>query len=165
MNSEVKKYSTNRRRKANVNFGAWKCGRESESGLLSNNQATTSTWDHNLHSRVNIEDRREKPTWYAPPSARISGFLVNSSGGAALFFSWSFLRLFSGFSPAFLFLFLYFSYTFLILFFCFSRKEKRRKDQEKTRKDQEKTRKEQEKTRKDKKRPRKAGKYPSGYST
>ena len=31
----------------------------------------------------------------------------------------SFLGLFSGFSPAFLILFLYFSYTFPILFFCF----------------------------------------------
>jgi len=134
LNSEVKKYSTNRRRKANVTFGAWKCGRESESGLLSNNQATTSTWDHNLHSRVNIEDRREKPTWYAPPSARISGFLVNSSGGAALFFSWSFLRLFSGFSPAFLFLFLYFSYTFLLLL-------KKRKDEKRPRKDKKRPRK------------------------
>jgi len=144
LNSEVKKYSTNRRRKANVNFGAWKCGRESESGLLSNNQATTSTWDHNLHSRVNIEDRREKPTWYAPPSARISGFLVNSSGGAALFFSWSFLRLFSGFSFPFLFLFLYFSYTFLLLL-------KKRKDEKRPRKDE-------KRPRKDKKRPRKGKK-------
>ena len=55
-------------------------------------------------------------------------------GGAALFFSWSFLRLF-----------LCFSYTFLILFLCFKRKEKEKK---RPRKDQEKTKKRQEKTRK-----------------
>ena len=66
-------------------------------------------------------------------------------GGAALFFSWSFLGLFSGFSFPFLILFLYFSYTFLLL-------SKKRKAKKRPRKDQEKTRKDQEKTRKDKKR-------------
>ena len=62
-------------------------------------------------------------------------------GGAALFFSWSFLRLF-----------LCFSYTFLILFLCFKRKEKEkkrpRKDKKRKRKGKEKTKKRQEKTRK-----------------
>ena len=58
-------------------------------------------------------------------------------GGAALFFSWSFLRLF-----------LYFSYTFLLLLKKRQEKEKKRKRKGKTRKDQEKTKKRQEKTRK-----------------
>ena len=70
-------------------------------------------------------------------------------GRAALFFSWSFLRLFSGFSFPFLILFLYFSYTFLILFFCFKRKEKekkrKRKYQEKEKKRPRKDKKRQEK--------------------
>ena len=44
-------------------------------------------------------------------------------GGAALFFSWSFLRLFFPFSYTFLILFLYFSYTFLLL----SKKRKAKK--------------------------------------
>ena len=79
-------------------------------------------------------------------------FFETAQGGAALFFSWSFLRLFSGFSYTFPILFLYFSYTFLILFFCFKRKEKekkrKRKEKKRKRKDQEKTKKRQEKTRK-----------------
>ena len=60
----------------------------------------------------------------------------------------SFLGLFSGFSPAFLILFLYFSYTFLILFLGFKREEKTRKGKEKTRKGKEKRRKAGEKARK-----------------
>ena len=70
------------------------------------------------------------------------GVLLGSIyGGAALFFSWSFLRLFSGFSFPFLILFLYFSYTFLLLL----KKRKDKKRREKTKKRQEKTRKDQEK--------------------
>ena len=58
-------------------------------------------------------------------------------GGAALFFS-----------PAFLRLFLYFSYTFLILFLGFKREEKEKKRQEKEKKRQEKEKKSEEKTKK-----------------
>ncbi len=59
------------------------------------------------------------------------------NGGAALFFS-----------PAFLRLFLYFSYTFLILFLGFKREEKEKKRQEKEKKRQEKEKKSEEKTKK-----------------
>ena len=63
----------------------------------------------------------------------------------------SFLGLFSGFSPAFLFLFLYFSYTFLLLF-------KKRKAKKRPRKDEKRPRKDKKRTRKDKKRQEKTKK-------
>merc|ERR1711988_237116 len=74
------------------------------------------------------------------------------TGGAALFFSWSFLRLFSGFSFPFLFLFFSFSFPFLLLFFSFSSAFQEKKSEEKTKKRREKTKKRREKTRKDEKR-------------
>ena len=63
-------------------------------------------------------------------------------GGAALFFS-----------PAFLRLFLYFSYTFLILFLGFKREEKEKKRQEKEKKRQEKEKKRKRKAKKEKELP------------
>ena len=74
---------------------------------------------------------------------------LSGRGGAALFFSWSFLRLFSGFSYTFLILFLYFSSALKEKKRKRKGKEKRRKGKEKKkkrkRKDQEKTKKRQEK--------------------
>ena len=88
----------------------------------------------------------------AVSSRSVECFRPTKIGGAALFFSWSFLRLFSGFSYTFPILFLYFSYTFLILFLYFSsalkEKKRKRKEKKRKRKEKEKTKKRQEKTRK-----------------
>ena len=87
----------------------------------------------NINTRGLLERRTERSAKGQPrlgPDKR-------QEGGAALFFSPAFLRLFSGFS-----------YTFLILLLGFKREEKEKKRQEKEKKSEEKTKKSEEKTKK-----------------